>query len=81
MDLVYLAILTYCKVKYDPEQSYVFIENMGDESIGIKGVFIYPGQVFALPEHLVQGYESFYFYDKKVAVVAYIVKGEETPWS
>lgn len=79
MDLVYLAIMNTCKLKYDANESYIFIENMDDEALYVRGSHIYPGQVFVLPESLAYVYSNS-LCDSKTAVVAFIVKGEEMPW-
>lgn len=80
MDLVYSAIIKTCGFTYREEQNYVFILNVGEDIVCIVSLIIHPNQVFVLPECLVRKYANF-LDEYKLAVVGYLVKGEEQPWS
>lgn len=80
MDLTYLAIMKYCGVNYCQGMNYVFIENMDDDPFYINHSTIHPGQVFVLPESYARSYVRDALGFRKLAVVAYLVKGEDRPW-
>jgi hypothetical protein len=81
MDLVYLAIMSHCGVRFWPNENYVFILNMDDEVLYVNETTIYPDQIFVLPEYSARPYMRDVLAFRKIAVITYLVRGEEQPWS